>query len=134
MSLPVLALLVAATFLIADWALKTRAIRLVAVTVAVGGILLLEPNLYEAFRSALTVPPEDRVRLLGQRELSEYESGVETMRREVVAHVELHRPSRTILEVTLIWLALSPALLRARRTPRREGETASRGSTTDSAS
>lgn len=132
MSLPVFTLLVAAAFLIADWVLKTRVIRLVTVTLAVGGILLLEPNVYEAFRSALMVPPENRVRLVGQRELSEYESGVEMMRREVASHVELHRPSRTILEVTLIWLAVSPALRRTRPTPRREGDTASRGGATDS--
>ena len=109
--LTVLLALIAAGLLIGEWRLQSRAIRCLLGVVCAAGYLFLAPSSDAVARHAFDLPASER-EMLGPtgRRLSEYGSGVLTMRREFDAVAQVHLPVRRVFFFTLVWLALSPAL------------------------
>ena len=80
-------------------------------------VLLLAPTMpWRAARRALDAPAAERLTTWpgSGRPVSEYESGVLTMHRMVVADAQIGARARAVGVSMLVWLALSPAL-RGRR-------------------
>jgi hypothetical protein len=119
MMLSAVVFLLTVGLLVAEWRLRSSVLRLVMILIAICGIGLLLPSPHIAARRAMNLPPTERIERWSDAPMTEYQSGVATMRREVYANIELHSTTRLILMAAVLWLAFSPALrdLRTSSTP-----------------
>lgn len=103
--------LVLAVLLINEWRFESRALRCVAGSLCATGYLLLAPSSDSVARRVIYLPVTERELLAPTgSSLSEYGSGVVTMHREFDAVAKFYHPVRSALFISLVWLAMSPAL------------------------
>ena len=99
-----------------EWRYRSRAVRTVATAFALAVIVLAPAMPWRAARRALDLPAAERLHTWpGGRPVSEYESGVLTMHRAVVADIQVGAKARMVGVGALVWLAVSPALRGLRR-------------------
>jgi hypothetical protein len=98
-----------------EWRYRLKGLRLAATALALVVMLFAQPSSTRAARSAISAPPGQRVTELGSA-LSEYESGVETMRQAVEQDSALGSDARLLSVAVLVWLACSPVISRGRGT------------------
>ena len=97
-----------------EWHYQSRMVRVGTVTLALVGWMYAQPSYTVAGRRASSAPSEMRVTQLRGEPLSEYLSGVATMRRAVIEQVEARSEIRLMALGVLVWLACSPVLRRER--------------------
>lgn len=115
MLLPLLVAAMSIGLLATEWISGSRPVRIVIAVLATAGMLFFQPSPYIAAREAISLDSSQRVvRWTDGRQMSDYESGVVSTQRMVEDNARLHRPTRAVLFVTIVWLALSPAV-RSRR-------------------
>ena len=96
-----------------EWRYRWRVVRVGAAVLAFLVWFLSQPSAYRAARLAMAMPPAERVtQFPGGRHLSEYESGVLTMKRVVSDDIEGSWNISIIPVGVLVWLACSPAFRR----------------------
>lgn len=96
-----------------EWRYRLKRLRLAAILLALLVMLFAQPSSTRAARWAISAPPEQRIEELGSP-LSEYESGVETMRQAVEQDSAIGSDARLLSVAVLVWLACSPMISRAR--------------------
>lgn len=96
--------------LVAEWRLRSNVLRLAMILISLCGLGLLLPSPHIAARRAMNLPTSERIDRWHDAPMTEYQSGVATMRREVYENIELHSTERLILMAAVLWLSLSPAL------------------------
>jgi uncharacterized membrane protein len=108
----------AAVFLVllgVEWRYRSGIARIAVVALALAAMLFVQPNAHRALRRAWTTAPDARVTQVADgRSVSEYQSGVLTMKRAVSDDVAMGDGTRRIAMLALIWLACSPVLRRVR--------------------
>lgn len=114
MNASILLALLFAALLGLEWRYQLRRLRLGAVLLALVVLFFAQPSSTRAVRRAFVTPPAERVTELGTS-LSEYESGVATMKQAVDEDSEVGAIARLLGIGALFWLAFSPVL---RNTPR----------------
>ena len=101
-----------------EWRHGLRRLRLGAACLALAVLFVAQPSSTRAGRRAMVAPPEERVTKLGNP-LSEYESGVATMKQAVEEDSSMGASARLLGVCVLFWLACSPVLRGARNLKRR---------------
>lgn len=104
--------LVFAILLGLEWRYRHRSVRLGTVILALVVWEFTQPSITVAGRRASAASPEERSTELHGEPLSEYMSGVDTMRRFVVQQYEQDSGIRLLVLGVLVWLACSPAFRR----------------------
>jgi hypothetical protein len=109
-----------------EWRYRLKTLRIGAAILAVVMLVFFQPNYHAAWRRAMGTPPSERITGYPgtspgsvARPLSEYESGVFTMRRALSETVAGYARERELAVGVLLWLACSPAF---RRVPGRAQE------------
>jgi hypothetical protein len=113
-------ILLAAFFAIAlaaEWRWRKASIRLGTAVLALFVLWFTQPVPHRAARRAVDAPPAERVAELRGERLSEYESGILTMRQAIIEDGRMFRNDRLLALGVLMWLACSPALRRDRPSP-----------------
>lgn len=98
-----------------DWRYRRRSIRLSVILLTLVLLFFVQPSLYRAFRRAVLAPPAERVTSTQSRKLSEYESGVYTMKQAYTEEIQANAIKNRVGLAVLVWLAASPILVRGRR-------------------
>ena len=106
--------LVFAVLLGLEWRYRRRSLRLGTVVLALVVWNFEQPSITVAGRQASAVPLEQRVRVLGGDTLSEYMSGVDVMREQMVLQFEAGAGIRLLTLGALVWLACTPAFRQER--------------------
>jgi hypothetical protein len=91
-----------------DWRLRRRWMRMVSVAAALALWFFAQPSYTVAARRASTAPPSERITQFRGAALTEYLSGVETMREAVLIQVDARSAMRLLALGVLSWLALLP--------------------------
>ena len=94
--------------LLLDWRYRARSLRFAAVFGALVVLWLSQPNITVAGRRASTASPAERSTTLGGEPLSDYMSGVVTMKRFVEEQGDVTRSARLVALGALVWLACAP--------------------------
>lgn len=105
---------VVAVLLAIDWLYRGRVARALAVALALLLWWYSLPNYTVAGRRASATPPEKRASQLRGDSLSQYMSGVVTMREAMVAQQEAALPYGLVGIGVLAWLACVPLVRRER--------------------
>jgi hypothetical protein len=101
-----------------EWRYRFKIVRVAAAVLAVLVWLFTQPNLTNARRRAMVMPPAERItQFRGGTLLSEYQSGVMTMDRAVIDQVDMAWYPSLMAVGVLAWLACSPAFRRERPLP-----------------
>lgn len=115
--LTLLVAVVAAILLGLEWWKGGRLLRIGSALFALA-VLLLAPTMpWRAARRALSAPVAERLTVWpgSGNPVSEYESGVLTMHRMVVADWQIGAKARAVGVGMLVWLAISPAIRGSRQ-------------------
>lgn len=104
--------LIYAVLLGLEWRSRLRTLRLAAALLTLVVLFLAQPSSTRAARWAIEAPHAQRITSLGSP-LSEYESGVATMRQAVEQDSRLGAKARLLSVAVLCWLACSPIIRRA---------------------
>ena len=106
-----------------EWRYQRRKFRLGAALLALIVLVFAQPNYTRAARRAVVIPPAQRVTQNSHgTPVSEYVSGVRTMKQAVVDDSDMGANARLLGVAVLMWLACSPAFRSARRSPLRSGD------------
>ena len=97
-----------------DWRYRRPSIRIAVTLLTLLMLLVAQPTLYRAFRRAALAAPAERTDSIPSRKLSEYETGVYTMKQAFDEEIEDESTHRMIAVAVLAWLAASPVLQRRR--------------------
>ena len=100
--------------LMLDWRYRLTSLRLATVLIALIVLIFTAPSARRAARHAFVAPPAERVTQLHGSLVSEYESGVLTMERAVVADKQMFSNENLLALAVLVWLACTPSLRRSR--------------------
>ena len=106
--------LIFAVLLGLEWRYRRRSLRLGTVVLALVVWNFAQPSITVAGRRASAVPPEQRVRVLAGDTLSEYMSGVDVMREQMLLQFEAGAGILLLTLGVLVWLACTPAFRRER--------------------
>jgi hypothetical protein len=101
--------------LLAEWKYAFRSLRFGTVMLSLLILFFASPSYTTAARRASVAPPDERVTHRLGSKVSDYESGVLTMMRELDEAVEARATMRLLALGALTWLACSPSFGRARR-------------------
>lgn len=110
-------MLLAAFFAIAlaaEWRWRKAGIRLATAVLALFVLWFTQPVPHRAARRAIDAPPAERVTELRGERVSEYASGILTMRKAIIEDGRMFQNDRLLVLGVLTWLACSPALRRER--------------------
>lgn len=128
MSISLTFLLLILVLLGLEWKYHSKLARVTALLTALVLSWVAFPLPGRAMRSAIALPPQQRVPWPGPAN-SDYASGVVTMQRAVDEDIANGRSDRLIAVATLLWLALTPILRRgAAHVPARSEGTVGNGS------
>jgi hypothetical protein len=106
-------LLVAATFvvmLLLDWRFRLKSLRVCTALLALVVMFFAQPSPRRAAREAIAASPAERVAVLQGAPVSDYDSGVLTMERAVIADSRIGAAASLLSVGVLLWLACSPVL------------------------
>lgn len=110
MNATMLVLMVLAVLTGLEWRYRFRLLRGAAVLLSLVVLFFAQPSSTRAARWAMFAPPAQRTAELGSP-LSEYESGVQTMRRAVEEDAAIGADARLLALGVLFWFACTPLAL-----------------------
>jgi hypothetical protein len=96
-----------------EWRYRLKSLRLGTASLALAVLFFAQPSSTQAARWAIGAGPAERITQLGSQ-LSEYESGVATMKLAVEEDAKMGAAARLLGVVVLFWLACSPVIRRTR--------------------
>jgi hypothetical protein len=104
--------------LVLEWRYRQRLLRAMAIAISLIVMLFAQPGFHRAARVAFWRPEAERILRIGNRRVTDYESGIMTMEQALVEDASIGADARHISLAVLIWLALTP-ILRDRHIPSR---------------
>jgi hypothetical protein len=104
-----------------EWRYRFKSMRVGVALLALAILLFFQPPYHAAWRRAISTPPAERATRWSTINpdsgalLTEYQSGVFTMRRAVFEVKRTYERERWLMVGVLVWLACSPAFQGPRR-------------------